>query len=135
MTLQVGYTLSSEQFGPQELVDFAVAAEAAGFHFLTVSDHYHPWTETQGQNPLVWSTIEPPSVNDVDPVALTIATLKLSDSHCANRHGEAKKDTAGQGEHALIDEHRLNDCEAQDHSEHHEEDNKQRPDHQVLIVW
>jgi hypothetical protein len=68
---------------------------------------------------------EPPSVNDVDPVALTIATLKLGDSHCANRHGEAKKNTAGQCEHALIDEHRLNDCEAQDHSEHHEEDNKQ----------
>jgi coenzyme F420-dependent glucose-6-phosphate dehydrogenase len=53
----IGYTLSSEQFGPLDLVDLAEAAESAGFQFLTISDHFHPWTEQQGQSPFVWSTI------------------------------------------------------------------------------
>src|SRR5215213_10897733 len=52
-----GYTLSSEEHGPRQLVDLAVRAEAAGFEFLTVSDHFHPWTSTQGQSPFVWATM------------------------------------------------------------------------------
>jgi G6PDH family F420-dependent oxidoreductase len=52
-----GYTLSSEEFGPRDLLDQAVAAEQAGFDFLTVSDHFHPWTETQGHSPLAWTTL------------------------------------------------------------------------------
>ena len=52
-----GYTLSSEEFGPRELAANAVAAEEAGFEFLTVSDHFHPWTESQGHSPFVWTTI------------------------------------------------------------------------------
>jgi coenzyme F420-dependent glucose-6-phosphate dehydrogenase len=52
-----GYTLSSEEHGPRQLVDLAVRAEAAGFEFLTVSDHFHPWTSTQGQSPFVWATL------------------------------------------------------------------------------
>lgn len=52
-----GYTLSSEEHGPNRLVDLAVRAEAAGFEFLTISDHYHPWTSSQGQSPFVWSTL------------------------------------------------------------------------------
>jgi G6PDH family F420-dependent oxidoreductase len=52
-----GYTLSSEEFGPLELGHNAVAAEEAGFDFLTVSDHFHPWTESQGHSPFAWTTI------------------------------------------------------------------------------
>jgi len=52
-----GYTLSSEEHGPRRLVDLAARAEDAGFDFLTISDHYHPWTTTQGQAPFVWSTL------------------------------------------------------------------------------
>jgi G6PDH family F420-dependent oxidoreductase len=52
-----GYTLSSEEFGPRELADLAVAAEGAGFEFVTVSDHYHPWTQSQGHSPFAWTTI------------------------------------------------------------------------------
>lgn len=52
-----GYTLSSEEFGPADLVRQAERAEDAGFEFLTVSDHYHPWTTTQGESPFVWTTI------------------------------------------------------------------------------
>src|SRR3954469_2340203 len=52
-----GYTLSSEEFAPRALVDQAAMAEDAGFEFLTVSDHYHPWTQSQGESPFAWSTI------------------------------------------------------------------------------
>ena len=52
-----GYTLSSEEFGPVELVECGVAAERVGFDFLTVSDHYHPWTQSQGHSPFAWTTV------------------------------------------------------------------------------
>ena len=32
-------------------------AEEAGFAFVTVSDHFHPWTRRQGQSPFVWSVL------------------------------------------------------------------------------
>jgi coenzyme F420-dependent glucose-6-phosphate dehydrogenase len=55
--VNVGYTLSSEEHGPLELVGNAAAAEEAGFDFLTISDHYHPWTDHQGHSPFVWSVL------------------------------------------------------------------------------
>ena len=57
MTIEVGYALSSEEHPPAELVRQAVAAEDAGFTFALVSDHFHPWTDRQGQSPFVWSVI------------------------------------------------------------------------------
>ena len=54
---EFGYALSSEEHGPRELVANAAKAEAAGFDFLMVSDHYHPWTDRQGNSPFVWSVI------------------------------------------------------------------------------
>src|SRR3954471_21621008 len=55
--MKIGYFLSCEEFGPHELVAQARAAEAAGFHALWISDHYHPWSDEQGQSPFVWSVI------------------------------------------------------------------------------
>jgi coenzyme F420-dependent glucose-6-phosphate dehydrogenase len=52
-----GYALSSEEHGPTELVENARRAEEAGFEFAMVSDHFHPWTDAQGQSPFVWSVI------------------------------------------------------------------------------
>ena len=52
-----GYTLSSEEHAPSTLVDLARRAEAVGFDFLTVSDHYHPWVQAQGHSPFVWSLL------------------------------------------------------------------------------
>lgn len=39
------------------LVDLAVRAEEAGFDFVSVSDHFHPWVEAQGHSPFVWSVL------------------------------------------------------------------------------
>jgi G6PDH family F420-dependent oxidoreductase len=55
--VRIGYTLSSEDHGPKELVEHAGRAEAAGFHALWISDHYHPWIDEQGHSPFVWSVI------------------------------------------------------------------------------
>lgn len=52
-----GYFLASEEFTPAELLEQARAAEQAGFTCLAISDHYHPWTDEQGQSPFVWSMI------------------------------------------------------------------------------
>ena len=52
-----GYFLSSEEFTPGELLDQARMAEEAGFEALWISDHFHPWTDEQGESPFVWSVI------------------------------------------------------------------------------
>jgi G6PDH family F420-dependent oxidoreductase len=55
--LTLGYKLSSEEFGPNDLVRFGRMAEDHGFEFALISDHFHPWTDAQGQSPFVWSVI------------------------------------------------------------------------------
>lgn len=55
--MKIGYFLSSEEFGPRELVRQAHMAELAGFDGLWISDHFHPWNDEQGHSAFVWSTI------------------------------------------------------------------------------
>src|SRR5919199_530779 len=55
--MRIGCFLSSEEWGPRELVEQAKRAEAAGFEALWISDHYHPWIDEQGHSPFVWSVI------------------------------------------------------------------------------
>jgi coenzyme F420-dependent glucose-6-phosphate dehydrogenase len=55
--LEIGYALSSEEHRPGDLVRYAAAAEATGFRFALISDHFHPWTDNQGQSPFVWSVL------------------------------------------------------------------------------
>jgi G6PDH family F420-dependent oxidoreductase len=55
--IQIGYKLSSEEAPARDLVRFARAAEDHGFTFALISDHYHPWTDRQGQSPFVWSVL------------------------------------------------------------------------------
>lgn len=52
-----GYTLMTEQSGPRELVRYAQAAEAAGFDFEVMSDHYFPWLDEQGHAGYAWSML------------------------------------------------------------------------------
>ena len=48
MDLRIGYKASSEQFGPRELLNFAIAAEERGLDSVTVADHYQPWRHVGG---------------------------------------------------------------------------------------
>jgi len=56
LNLRLGYKASAEQFGPRELLDFAIAAEANGFDSVFVSDHFQPWRHSDGHAPfaLAW---------------------------------------------------------------------------------
>jgi coenzyme F420-dependent glucose-6-phosphate dehydrogenase len=49
--LRLGYKASAEQFGPNELLDFAVLAEQQGFDSVFISDHFQPWRHTGGHAP------------------------------------------------------------------------------------
>src|SRR3954471_6555888 len=55
--MKYGYKLSAEGFGPKELIRQAVRAEQAGFDFVEISDHYHPWLDVQGHSPFAWSVL------------------------------------------------------------------------------
>ncbi|HEU4470987.1 MAG TPA: TIGR03885 family FMN-dependent LLM class oxidoreductase [Flavisolibacter sp.] len=46
----IGYHASHEQFTPSDLLGWVVRAEQAGFRAINSSDHFHPWSESQGQS-------------------------------------------------------------------------------------
>src|ERR1700760_2329230 len=52
-----GYTLMCEQSSPRARVRDSVRAEAAGFDFEVISDHYSPWLDSQGHAPNAWATL------------------------------------------------------------------------------
>jgi G6PDH family F420-dependent oxidoreductase len=55
--MKIGYSLSSEEIPPSDLVLNARRAEQVGFSFALISDHYHPWIRHQGQSPFVWTVV------------------------------------------------------------------------------
>ena len=56
-TTQFGMTLSSEEHPPHRLVEIGRLAEASGFEFVSISDHFDPWVDAQGHSPFVWSVL------------------------------------------------------------------------------
>src|SRR5688572_30309529 len=66
---EFGYALSSEEHAPNDLVRYAQRAEATGFSFAAISDHFHPWVDQQGHAPFVWSVL--------GAIAHATSTLKL----------------------------------------------------------
>ncbi|MGW4500343.1 TIGR03557 family F420-dependent LLM class oxidoreductase [Micromonospora sp. NPDC004336] len=55
--MKIGYKLSAEGYGPQEMIRQAVRAEQAGFDFVEMSDHFHPWLDVQGHSSFAWSVL------------------------------------------------------------------------------
>jgi coenzyme F420-dependent glucose-6-phosphate dehydrogenase len=55
MATTMGYAAMFEQFTPSELLRYSQLAEGAGFTSVMASDHFHPWTPSQGQSGYVWS--------------------------------------------------------------------------------
>lgn len=53
--LRIGYKASAEQFGPVELLEFAVEAERSGFDSVFISDHFQPWRHSDGHAPLAFA--------------------------------------------------------------------------------
>jgi coenzyme F420-dependent glucose-6-phosphate dehydrogenase len=56
MAIKVGYKASAEQFGPRDLVEYAVLAEELGYESAVISDHFLPWRHNGGHAPfsLAW---------------------------------------------------------------------------------
>ncbi|MGK5673677.1 TIGR03557 family F420-dependent LLM class oxidoreductase [Micromonospora sp. URMC 106] len=55
--MKIGYKLAAEGYGPQEMIRQAVRAEQAGFDFVEMSDHFHPWLDVQGHSSFAWSVL------------------------------------------------------------------------------
>lgn len=55
--MRIGYKIATEVFTPSQVVAQTVAAERAGFDFVELSDHYHPWLEEQGHSGYTWSML------------------------------------------------------------------------------
>ena len=51
----LGYHASHEQFPPSQLLECVRLAEECGFEHALASDHFHPWSEKQGESGFVWS--------------------------------------------------------------------------------
>lgn len=113
---KIGYALSCEQFGPKELIDQAKRAEAAGFEALSISDHFHPWNDEQGQSPFVWGVIGALSEAVSLPVStlVTCPTVRIHPAVLAQAAATAAvqldgKFVLGVGSGELLNEHVLGD--------------------------
>jgi coenzyme F420-dependent glucose-6-phosphate dehydrogenase len=51
----IGYHASHEQFAPSDLLEWVQLADEQGFNDCLASDHFHPWSELQGESGFVWS--------------------------------------------------------------------------------
>jgi G6PDH family F420-dependent oxidoreductase len=116
--MKIGYFLSCEEFGPHELVSQARQAEAAGFHGLWISDHYHPWVDAQGESPFVWSVIG--ALSAATPrmpvaTAVTCPTVRIHPAVVAQAAATAAvqldgRFTLGVGSGEALNEHILGDA-------------------------
>src|SRR6188472_4220868 len=114
--MKIGYFLACEEFGPRELVAQARAAEAAGFHALWISDHFHPWNDAQGHSPLVWGVIGALSEATSLPVttAVTCPTVRIHPAIIAQAAATAAVQLDGRfvlgvGSGEALNEHVLGD--------------------------
>jgi G6PDH family F420-dependent oxidoreductase len=55
--MRIGLFLSCEEYSPEQLLAQARKAADLGFSGFWISDHFHPWLDSQGQSPFVWSMI------------------------------------------------------------------------------
>ena len=81
--VRIGYTLSGEEHGPGDLLLYGRVAEESGFDFLTISDHFHPWTSRQGQSPFVWSVLGGLAVKTEEIPVMTAVTCPTMRIHPA----------------------------------------------------
>ncbi|TDD71062.1 TIGR03557 family F420-dependent LLM class oxidoreductase [Jiangella aurantiaca] len=74
-----GYFLATEDWPPDELLRQARLAEETGFEALWISDHFHPWTDEQGQAPFVWTVLGALARETSLPIttAVTCPTLRI----------------------------------------------------------
>jgi G6PDH family F420-dependent oxidoreductase len=115
--MRIGYFLSSEEWGPRDLASQAIKARDAGFQGLWISDHIHPWNDTQGHSPFVWATIGAIAQADLGlPVttAVTCPTMRIHPAITAHAAATAAvllegRFSLGVGSGEALNEHILGD--------------------------
>lgn len=70
----VGFHASHEQFAPDELLELVRRAQDAGFDDAMCSDHFHPWSQAQGQSGHAWTWLG---------AAMASTRLRLGVVNCA----------------------------------------------------
>ena len=68
--MQIGYKLFAEDVAPKELIRRAVEAERAGFDFVEISDHFHPWLPEHQHSSFAWAILS--------AIAAKTETLRLA---------------------------------------------------------
>src|SRR5436190_1171883 len=81
--MEIAYSLASEELHPTDMVHAAKRAEELGFQSVQMSDHFHPWTDRQGQSPFVWSVIAGIAATTKDIVVGTGVTCPIIRMHPA----------------------------------------------------
>jgi G6PDH family F420-dependent oxidoreductase len=114
--MKIGYFLSCEEYDPRELVRQARMAEEAGFTGLWISDHYHPWTDAQGESAFVWTVLGALAEATKLPVAtaVTCPTVRIHPAVIAQAAATAQvmlegRFTLGVGSGEALNEHILGD--------------------------
>ncbi len=72
-----------EQRGPADLVRDAEQAEAAGFDFAVISDHFNPWLEEQGESPYAWTVLGAVAERTQRMPLMTMVTCPIGRYHPA----------------------------------------------------
>ena len=55
--MRIGYAVICEEHPGSAAVTNAQAAAEAGFDYVSVSDHFHPWLAEEGNSPFAWSVL------------------------------------------------------------------------------
>ncbi len=78
-----GYSLMCELHGPNVLLAQAVRAEEAGFDFVTISDHFHPWLRSHHHSPYAWSVLGALAAQTTDVELVSLVTCPTIRYHPA----------------------------------------------------
>jgi coenzyme F420-dependent glucose-6-phosphate dehydrogenase len=81
--MKFAWLCSHESYQPEDLVQQAVAAEAAGFDGVLGSDHFHPWVDDTSAAGFVWSWLGAVAVQTKNVLLGTAVTCPLFHYHPA----------------------------------------------------
>jgi coenzyme F420-dependent glucose-6-phosphate dehydrogenase len=71
--MKICYHASHEQFPPSQLLDLTQQAEAAGFDGAMSSDHFKPWSRSQGHSGFSWSWMGAALARTRFPIGMIVA--------------------------------------------------------------
>ena len=91
---RIGYSLSTEEHGPNELVEYARRAEAAGFAYAMISDHLHPWIDAQGSSPGPIGQLAAQTASALGAPRVVITDVNAARLEFAGRYGATTVDVS-----------------------------------------